>query len=192
MRRGRRSRKDFILDTIGRRSIVLVGMMGCGKSAIGKMLAHKLELEFRDADSEIEVAADRSVAEIFEDYGESEFRRLENRVIDRLMAEGPSVLAIGGGAFINDETRQTILEKGLSVWLKTDIDTLLERVMRKPGKRPLLTKGDPREIMTDLMKIRDPVYAQSELHVQSLGGRKAEMRNHLLQSIHDYLKKQEK
>ena len=185
MPRGRQSRKDFILEKIGNRSIVLVGMMGCGKSAIGKMLAHKLELDFRDADAEIEIAADRSIAEIFEDYGEPEFRRLETRVIERLLGDGPYVLAVGGGAFMNDETRRTIIEKGLSVWLKVDLETLLERVMRKPGKRPLLTKGDPKQIMTDLLKAREPVYAKAELHVQSQGGRKSDMRNYLLQCLYD-------
>ena len=111
----RRSKKARILDRLGDRSIILVGMMGCGKSAIGKMLARKLELEFKDADEEIELAAGRSVADIFKEYGEPEFRRLEERVISRLMTEGPMVLALGGGAFLNDETRGAILEHGLSI-----------------------------------------------------------------------------
>ena len=183
----RRSKKARILDHLGTRSIVLVGMMGCGKSAIGKMLARKLELEFRDADEEIELAAGRSVADIFKEYGEPEFRRLEERVISRLITEGPMVLALGGGAFLNDHTRKTILDNGLSVWLNVDFETLYERVMRKPGKRPLLTKGNPREILTDLMQKREPIYALSNLHVQSVSGPKSEMRNHLVNRLDEHL-----
>lgn len=183
----RRSKKARILDRLGDRSIVLVGMMGCGKSAIGKMLARKLELEFKDADEEIELAAGRSVADIFKDYGEPEFRRLEERVISRLITDGPMVLALGGGAFLNDDTRKTILDNGLSVWLNVDFETLFERVMRKPGKRPLLTKGNPREILTDLMQHREPIYALSNLHVKSVPGPKSEMRNYLVNRLDEHL-----
>lgn len=183
MARGRQSRKQQILSGIGARSIVLIGMMGCGKSAIGKMLAKTLNLEFKDADTEIEIAAGRSVPEIFEEYGEPEFRRLEARVIERLLDEGPFVLALGGGAFLNAETREMISQKGFSVWLKVDLETLLERVMRKPGKRPLLSKGNPKEIMQDLLEAREPVYANADLHVASKGGRKSDMRNHLVQCL---------
>jgi len=183
----RRSKTSRILDRLGDRSIVLVGMMGSGKSAIGKMLARKLQLEFKDADEEIELAAGRSVADIFSEYGEPEFRRLEERVISRLVTEGPIVLALGGGAFLNDETRKNILDKGLSIWLNADFETLYERVMRKPGKRPLLTKGNPREILSELMTKREPIYALSNLHVTSVPGTKSDMRNHLLNRLDEYL-----
>jgi len=183
----RRSKTSRILDRLGDRSIVLVGMMGSGKSAIGKMLARKLRLEFKDADEEIELAAGRSVADIFSEYGEPEFRRLEERVISRLVTEGPIVLALGGGAFLNDETRKNILDKGLSIWLNADFETLYERVMRKPGKRPLLTKGNPREILSELMTKREPIYALSNLHVTSVPGTKSDMRNHLLNRLDEYL-----
>ncbi len=188
----RRSKTARILERLGARSIVLVGMMGCGKSAIGKMLARKLHIEFKDADEEIELAAGRSVADIFKEYGEPEFRRLEERVISRLITEGPMVLALGGGAFLNDETRRNILDNGLSVWLNVDFDTLYERVMRKPGKRPLLTKGNPREILIDLMAKREPIYALSNLHVQSVPGTKSEMRNHLLNRLDEHLSEEAK
>ncbi len=188
----RRSKTSRILERLGDRSIVLVGMMGCGKSAIGKMLARKLNLEFKDADEEIELAAGRSVADIFKEYGEPEFRRLEERVIARLITEGPMVLALGGGAFLNDETRGNILKNGLSVWLNVDFETLFERVMRKPGKRPLLTKGDPREILSDLMAKRAPIYARAELHVKSVSGTKSDMRNHLLNRLDEHLALAEK
>jgi len=183
----RRSKTSRILDRLGDRSIVLVGMMGSGKSAIGKMLARKLQLEFKDADEEIELAAGRSVADIFSEYGEPEFRRLEERVISRLVTEGPIVLALGGGAFLNDETRKNILDKGLSIWLNADFETLYERVMRKPGKRPLLTKGNPREILSELMTKREPIYALSNLYVTSVPGTKSDMRNHLLNRLDEYL-----
>lgn len=166
---------------------MLVGMMGCGKSAIGKMLAKSLGLEFKDADAEIEIAAGRSVADIFAEYGEPEFRRLETKVIERLIDEGPMVLALGGGAFLSEETRAAVTKNGLSIWLKADLETLLERVLRKPGKRPLLSKGNPREIMQDLLEKREPIYAMAELHVSSKGGKKSDMRNSLLTALEMHL-----
>ncbi len=187
---GRPSLKNRVLSKIGDRCIVLVGMMGCGKSAIGKMLARSLGLEFKDADTEIEIAAGRSVADIFSEYGEPEFRRLETKVIERLVNEGPMVLALGGGAFLSEDTRKAVSENGLSIWLKADLDTLLERVMRKPGKRPLLSQGNPRQIMQELLKKREPVYAKAQLHVVSKGGKKADMRNHLLISLETHLNKE--
>ncbi len=179
----RRSRAQRILDNLNGRSIVLLGMMGCGKSAIGKMLARKLGLNFIDADHEIEKAAGRSVAEIFEDYGEEEFRRLETRVIDRVISDGPVLLALGGGAFMAQETRDAIAKNGLSIWLKADLELLLERVSRRPGKRPLLKKGNPREILSNLLMVREPVYALAEVHVMSKAGTKAQMRDTVLQAL---------
>ena len=182
----RRGRAQRLLDHLDGRSIVMLGMMGCGKSAIGKMLARKLNLDFKDADSEIEEAAGRSVSEIFEEYGEEEFRRLETRVIERVLNEGPVLLALGGGAFMAEETRSVVGDKGLSVWLKADLELLLERVSRRPGKRPLLNKGNPREILSDLLEIREPVYALADIHVMSRGGTKAEMRDAVLDEIENH------
>jgi shikimate kinase len=183
----RRSKTARILDKLGSRSIVLVGMMGCGKSAIGAMLAKKLGIGFKDADAEIERAAGRSVADIFSGYGETEFRRLEQKVISRLLSEGPMVLALGGGAFMNETTREAIAQDGFSVWFNVDIDTLHERVMRKPGKRPLLASGNPRETLQNLMHQREPVYALADLKVQSVPGTKTHMRDHVMAEIDKHL-----
>ena len=171
---------------------MFLGMMGCGKSAIGKMTARRLGLEFKDADAEIEEAAGRSVAEIFADYGEEEFRRLEERVIERVLAEGPVLLALGGGAFMADGTRKVIENNSISIWLKADLEILLKRVLKRPGKRPLLSKGNPKEILRDLLKIREPVYALADLHVTSKGGTKAEMRDHVLAGLDQFLKDEKK
>jgi len=180
-------RHQRVLKKLDGRNLVFLGMMGCGKSAIGKMVARNLKLEFRDADTEIEIAAGRSVPEIFADYGETEFRRLELRVIDRVLSEGPVVLALGGGAFMAEETRAAIAKNALSVWLKADIDIILERVGRRPGKRPLLKTGNPREIIQRLMVERDPVYAEEDLHITSKSGTKAEMRDLVLDVMDAHL-----
>ncbi len=171
---------------------MFLGMMGCGKSAIGKMTSRRLGLEFKDADAEIEEAAGRSVAEIFADYGEEEFRRLEERVIERVLAEGPVLLALGGGAFMAEGTRKVIEKNSISVWLKADLEILLKRVLKRPGKRPLLSKGNPREILKDLLEVREPVYALADLHVTSKGGTKAEMRDHVLAGLDQFLKEEKK
>ena len=183
-----RSMKRRILNGLNGRSLVFLGMMGCGKSAIGTMVARKLGVEFKDADTEIEEAAGRTVAEIFEEFGEEEFRRLEARVIERVLDEGPVVLALGGGAFMSKDTRDAISQSGLSIWLKADLDLLLARVNRKPGKRPLLNKGNPREILQKLLKEREPVYALADLHVASQPGTKSDMRNAVLSCLDEHLK----
>jgi len=150
--------------------IVLVGMMGVGKSSVGRRLAHALGFGFVDADDAIEEAAQMTIPEIFATYGEAYFRDGERRVIQRLMADAagghPLVLATGGGAFVNPETRALILAKGIAVWLDSDVDTLVERVGRK-GNRPLLQGGDPREILERLRAERQPAYAEAPIHVQS-------------------------
>jgi shikimate kinase len=146
-------------------TIALVGLMGVGKSSVGRRLAGVLDLPFRDADSEVEAAAGRSIAEIFEAFGEADFRDGERRVIARLLDEGPMVLATGGGAYMNEHTRALLREKALTVWLKADVDILVRRVARKDG-RPLLSGRDPLEALTELAAARYPVYAQADLTVE--------------------------
>lgn len=151
------------------RSIVLVGMMGAGKSTIGRRLAARLGLPFVDADTEIEAAAGMTIPEIFARFGEEGFRDGERRVISRLMEERRRVIATGGGAFMQEPTRRLILDKGLAIWLNASIDVLVDRVSRREG-RPLLDGKDPRAVLTDLSKIRNPVYALAPIHVTSGNG----------------------
>ena len=155
------------------RPLVLVGMMGVGKSSVGRKLAGLLHMPFVDADDEIERAAQMSISEIFAQYGEPYFRDGERRVIARLL-DGPEaqrrkVIATGGGAFVNAETRALILDRAIAVWLDSDVDTLLERVGRKDN-RPLLKQGDPREILNRLREERRPAYEQAPIHVISTRG----------------------
>ncbi|MDR7035367.1 shikimate kinase/shikimate kinase/3-dehydroquinate synthase [Methylobacterium sp. BE186] len=151
---------------LGPRSIVLVGLMGAGKSTVGRRLASRLGMIFKDADNEIEAAAGLTIPDIFAIYGEPSFREGEERVISRLIREGPMVLATGGGAFMRDSTRARIAEGGISVWLKADLDVLMRRV-RKRGNRPLLQTEDPEETMRQLMEARHPVYGGADVMVLS-------------------------
>lgn len=155
-----------VRGALGARSIVLVGMMGAGKSSIGRRLATTLDIPFQDADTEIEKAAGMSIPDIFESKGEAYFRAGETRVIARLLDGGPQVLATGGGAFMNEQTRAAVREKGISIWLKAELDVLLRRVKRRVD-RPLLKNGDPAETLEKLMAERDPIYAQADLTVGS-------------------------
>lgn len=148
------------------RCIVLVGLMGAGKSTVGKRLAKRLGLPFVDSDEEIERAADRTISEIFERFGEASFRDGERRVIARLVGGPPKVIATGGGAFMDESTRGLILEHCISVWLDADIATLADRVGRRDN-RPLLSGKDPAEVLERLAAVRNPVYAQAHLHVRS-------------------------
>ncbi|WP_247653848.1 shikimate kinase [Labrenzia sp. PHM005] len=157
---------EHLVSALGARSIVLVGIMGCGKSTVGKRLASRLGLEFVDADSEIERAANMTVSEIFAEHGEPYFRSGEERVIARLLQEGPQVLATGGGAFMSETTRDEINANGLSIWLKVDFDTVMARVRRR-STRPLLRNPDPEGTMRKLMADREPVYAKAKLTVTS-------------------------
>jgi shikimate kinase len=152
-----------------KKSVVLVGMMGAGKSSIGRRLATALGVPFRDADAEIEAAAGCSVTEIFARYGENAFRDGERKVLARLLAEPPHVLATGGGAFVDEETRARIKRDAVSVWLKADIDLLLDRVNRK-DTRPLLKNGDPRATLEKLMHERDAIYGEADIVVESGDG----------------------
>lgn len=157
---------NAIRAALGQRSVVLVGLMGCGKSAIGRRLAAKLGLPFVDADEEIEKAAGKSIEDIFADHGEPYFREGERKVLSRLLRSGPQVLATGGGAFMNEETRGTIAEHGVSVWLKAELPLLVRRVGKR-GNRPLLKGGDPEAVLQNLMTMRYPVYAKADLTVES-------------------------
>lgn len=161
---------DAIVRRIDR-PIVLVGMMGVGKSSVGKKLASVIGCSFTDADEEIEAAAGMTIPEIFEIHGEAHFRDGERRVIARLIKEREAcgVIATGGGAFCNEETRALILGQAIAVWLDSDVDTLVERTGRKDN-RPLLKQGDPREILSRLREERRPAYAQAPIHVTSTNG----------------------
>jgi shikimate kinase len=156
-----------ILAPLGRRSIVLVGMMGVGKSSIGRRLAARLGVPFVDADTEIEKAAGMSIADIFSRHGEADFRSGEARVIARLLESGPQVLATGGGAFMNPNTRDLIRAKGISVWLKAEFDVLLRRINKRKNDRPLLQTDDPGETLRALLVEREPAYAHADLTVHS-------------------------
>lgn len=174
------------------RPIVLVGMMGVGKSSVGKRLASLLDCAFVDADEEIERSAQMTIPEIFETFGEPYFRDGERRVIARLMSEsieklgGRIVIATGGGAFCNPETRALILDKAITVWLDSEIDTLVERTARKDN-RPLLKQGDPRETLTRLREERRPHYSQAPIHVLSGSGPHVQTINKVLQGISQWL-----
>ncbi|MDC7784561.1 shikimate kinase [Rhodoplanes sp. TEM] len=148
------------------RSLVLIGMMGAGKSSVGRRLAARMGLPFVDADTEIEAAAGMSIPDIFEVHGEPYFRAGEARVIGRLLADGPRVVATGGGAFMNPGTRGLIAERGLSVWLKAELDVLLRRIRRR-SDRPLMQTPDPEATLAKLIAERYPVYAEAALTVQS-------------------------
>jgi shikimate kinase len=146
--------------------IVLVGLMGVGKSTVGRRLAARLGVPFADADHEIETAADMSVGEIFEKFGEPYFRDGERRVIARLVDGTPKVIATGGGAFINDETRAMILEQAIAIWLDAPAHVLADRVKRR-DTRPLLRNRDPHEVLRDLAAVRNPIYAQAPIRIAS-------------------------
>jgi shikimate kinase len=157
---------DSIRRYVKKHPLVLIGLMGAGKSSVGKRLATTLDIPFSDADQEIEKAAGKSISEIFEEDGEAFFRDGERRVIARLLGEGGKVLATGGGAFMNEETRRHIAECGISVWLKADLDILMNRVSRR-DTRPLLKTPDPRGVMKALIDERYPVYALADITIES-------------------------
>lgn len=153
-------------QVLGRRNLVLVGLMGAGKSAIGKLVASELGIPFIDSDHEIERVSRMTIPELFEKYGEPEFRKLENRVIKRLLRTGPRVLSTGGGAFMNGDTRDSIKAAGVSLWLDADLETLWQRVIKRDN-RPLLKTENPKQTLENLMQARYPTYALADLSVKS-------------------------
>lgn len=168
------------------RPVVLVGMMGVGKSTVGRKLAQSLGLPFTDADDEIVAAAQMPITEIFEQFGEDGFRDGERRVIARLLDAGPSILATGGGAFVQQDTCELILARGFAVWLDSDLATLVERVGRK-DTRPLLRSGDPAEILARLKREREPAYARAPLHVISDSAPHADTVNRIVRELDRWL-----
>lgn len=151
------------------RCVVLIGLMGAGKTTVGRRLAAIMDRPFNDADHEIERAAGRSVSEIFDDFGEAAFRDGERRVIARLLEEPPMVLALGGGSFVDPDTRALVKQRAVSVWLQADIETLATRVARR-DTRPLLRDGDPTEILGHLLETREPAYAQADIQIDASAG----------------------
>jgi shikimate kinase len=176
----------IIRGLIGKRPVVLVGLMGSGKSTIGRKLAQVLDVEFFDSDAEIENASRMSVKDLFAVYGEPEFRALEQRVILRLMEEGPRVISTGGGAFINPDVRAAVLSRGIAIWLDAELDVLMERVGRRET-RPLLQTDDPEATMRALMAARYPVYAEAPIRVVSRNEKKDVMAGEVVEALPAFL-----
>ena len=168
-------------------SLVLVGLMGAGKSSVGRRLAQKLSLPFIDADAEIKSAAGCTIEDFFELYGEEDFRNGERRVIARLLDGPVQVIATGGGAFMNQETREKIRDSGISIWLKADLDTLVDRVSRRGG-RPLLKDAAPTDVLNDLIETRYPVYAEADITVESGDGSTWDTVDRALDALDHYLR----
>src|SRR5262245_5925065 len=166
IKENREQRLAEIREALGQRSIVLIGLMGAGKTAVGRRLAARLDLPFIDADAEIEEAAGSTISEIFAEHGETYFRQGECKVIARLLRNGPQVLATGGGAFMKAETRANIKAHGISVWLKAELKVLRKRVNRRDN-RPLLAGDDHERVMKKLMAERYPIYVEADLMVES-------------------------
>jgi shikimate kinase len=161
------------------RTVALVGMMGAGKSSVGRRLAARLGVAFRDADSEIESAAGCSISEIFERFGEPAFRDGERKVIARLLGESPHVLATGGGAFIDPATHQELKQQAVTIWLKAPVELLLARTQRR-DTRPLLRTGDPRSTLEHLLESRTPIYAQADFTIDSRDGPHTAVVEHII------------
>lgn len=177
-----------VRDRLGDRVVVFVGLMGAGKTAIGRKLAQTLHLPFIDSDHEIESVSRMTIPELFERYGEPEFRALEQRVIERLLREGPRIVSTGGGAFMNAQTRVAIADHGISVWLKADLDLLMERVAKKQN-RPLLKNPDPRAVMAKLMADRYPVYALADVTVETRDAKRELIAEETLQALGVHLER---
>ncbi|MDO9417470.1 shikimate kinase [Pararhizobium sp.] len=169
---------------LGKRNLVFIGLMGAGKSAIGRLTAATLGVPFIDSDHEIERVSRMNISELFTSYGEEEFRALETRVIKRLLRSGPRVVSTGGGAYINERTRRLVRKGGLTIWLKADLDVLWERV-NKRDTRPLLKTENPKKTLEDLMLARYPVYAEADLTVVSRDVKKEVMVEEVLKALVD-------
>lgn len=178
------SLKDRARAALGSRNLILVGLMGAGKSSVGRIVASQLGIPFIDSDAEIERVSRMSISELFAAYGEEEFRALETRVMKRLLKGGPRVVSTGGGAFINDRTRRHIKKGGVSVWLKAELDVLWERV-NKRDTRPLLKTENPKTTLENLMNARYPIYALADLTVMSRDVRKELMADEVLKAVID-------
>ncbi len=175
-----------ITAALGMRSVVLVGMMGAGKSTIGRRLSARLRLRFLDADIEIEAAAGMSIPDIFETHGEAYFRDGEARVIARLLDSGPAVLATGGGAFMREETRHRIRDKAISIWLKADADIIMRRVRRR-ADRPLLQTADPAATVGRLIEEREPVYQHADITIWSRDVPHEKIVDECIEALHSWL-----
>lgn len=171
-----------VRQRLGNRPIVLVGLMGAGKTSVGRRLAEKLGIPFVDADHEIEAAAGKTITEIFSDHGEGYFREGERKVIQRLLTNGAQVLATGGGAWMNEETRHRVRQHGISVWLKAELPLLMKRVLKRQD-RPLLRNDDPETVMRSLMESRYPVYALADLTVESRDVQHGQMVNDVIRAL---------
>ncbi|KEC56032.1 shikimate kinase [Bartonella koehlerae] len=178
--------KNQLLSSLDKRALVLVGLMGAGKSVIGKRIATMLCLPFYDSDQEIEKAAQMTITELFNVYGEQEFRALEQRVILNLIKNRPLVLATGGGAYINEDIQRAIHKNGISIWLKVDLDILMQRVSKRPT-RPLLQTKNPKETMQKLMEQRYPIYAKANLTINSHKESRQTVAQNVIQSVQHYL-----
>lgn len=173
---------------LGRRNIVFVGLMGAGKSAIGRLVAQQLKIPFADTDAEIERVSRMTIAELFAAYGEQEFRALEARVIERLLRGGPKVISTGGGAFINEATRGFIKRGSVSLWLKADLDVLWERV-NKRDHRPLLKTENPKATLAALMDKRYPIYELADITIESRDVRKDVIVSEVLDAVSRFTEK---
>ncbi len=187
-------KNEEIVDDIKRlldRPVVLIGMMGAGKTRLGRQIAGALGLSFSDSDDEIEKASGLSIPEIFDRFGESYFRDGERRVIARLLEQGVSVIATGGGAVMNEDTAKEIWSRTRSVWVRAEMDVMLERVSRKDN-RPLLQKGDPRQILTDFAAARYPVYEKADVVIDSHNGPSEAILNQALDKIYKFLRHEQR
>ncbi len=180
---------ENLAHRLGRRSLVFVGLMGAGKTVIGRRVADALKLPFIDSDHEIETVSRMTVPDLFAAYGESEFRSLERRVIARLLKSGPRVVSTGGGAFMSAQTRRAVARRGISVWLKADLPTLMERVGRR-SNRPLLNNDDPEGVMRRLMDERYPLYAEADIVVHSRNEAKEVIVAEVIAALDDHLQNQ--
>ncbi len=183
----RQARARSLANKLAGKPLVLVGMMGAGKTTVGRRLANRLGRQFIDSDEEIERAAQMSIPEIFEQRGETEFRAGETRVIARLLKERDIVLATGGGAFVNEETRALVKAEAVSVWLKADLDILFERVSRR-SNRPLLKTADPKATLEKLIADRYPIYAEADITVMSRDVPQDNVAGDVVSAVHHYLK----